>query len=456
MPVLDAKDFFGTNQKPTEAPGPVKAEDFFGEPIKPESLSSKIQSGIQDIGNVPMSVVVGTLEPVAESIARAFGDKPAGTVKELASKVQPNTDFGKLILKGMSLPFDVVGNAIKKSLMAMGRTEKEADERVTGIMAGFALGGLVKGMTKSAPNVGPIDRSAFPELTEQEKAGGYEQAAQSFDKRSGEPIATVRPKVHTSWFENLEPSEKAKATGAAMDEAAKLMESEKEQRIQQLSSIAPEGEIAEHAGKYKATDGTMKPWEELTDAEKSDYVPPSGVPRGNIVMEPTESTVNASETTSEAGQPQGPTVVNKVKDFISESEKQVKYSGSLLDDYYKIKGADAADTNRMRHVLENSKGSPADYEAIYNHLENPSEPLTETQRNLLETEIEPIRRAREKVYSRLQGEEIPISGEGYTPAQGSQTGWLVRPDHAGFPGHPGRVDSQQVIGRIEASYHDGC
>ncbi len=134
------------------------------------------------------------------------------------------------------------------------------------------------------------------------------------------------------------------------------------------------------------------------------------------------------------GSQRGGVEIGRVADYINKSQHEVEYSGNLLDDYYKLKGADAADTNRMRQVLEHAQGSPEDYEAIYHNLEDPSSPLTAKQKALLETEIKPIREAREKVYRELQKQEVPLAGENYTPRKAANRGGLFDRLKTGFRG----------------------
>lgn len=102
-------------------------------------------------------------------------------------------------------------------------------------------------------------------------------------------------------------------------------------------------------------------------------------------------------------------------DYIEKTKKEVKYSGSLQDDYYRLRNQSEIDRILTKKFLEEAKGKPADYEAIYNWIENPKEPLTAAQKQLYNTEIEPVRKERNRLFSKLRNDGIPVEGAGYVP-----------------------------------------
>ena len=105
-----------------------------------------------------------------------------------------------------------------------------------------------------------------------------------------------------------------------------------------------------------------------------------------------------------------------VVDYLKKSKEETGYTGDLQGDYYKLRNKAEIDRILTKRLLENAKGAPADYEAIYNWIENPTEPITPVQMKIYKSEIEPIRAEREKLFAKLRNEGIPIEGsEGYTP-----------------------------------------
>ena len=207
--------------------------------------------------------------------------------------------------------------------------------------------------------------------------------------RGFESAENGRP-VHPDWYEGMAPSEAAKAAGARAD-----------------------AESAAIASKLDAL--TKKVQEEAAG------------------LKPTEPGVSSGEDPRVTNVPRGENV-NPITDYLKESQKQTEFSGNILDDYYKLQGADKADTNRLSQLLDKAKGRPGDYEAIYNHIENPKEPLTPAQNELLKTEIEPIRTARDEVYSRLKESEVPLSDDLYTPRKTANKGGMFDRIMDGFRG----------------------
>ena len=102
-------------------------------------------------------------------------------------------------------------------------------------------------------------------------------------------------------------------------------------------------------------------------------------------------------------------------DYVSRTKEQVKYSGDLQNDYYRLKNKSEIDRILTKRLLESAKGKPADYKAIYDWIEDPKEPLTPRQKELYDTEIEPIRKERNALFSKLRNHGVPVEGAGYVP-----------------------------------------
>ena len=67
-------------------------------------------------------------------------------------------------------------------------------------------------------------------------------------------------------------------------------------------------------------------------------------------------------------------------------------------------------------------GTPADQEAVYHHLENPKEPLTKTQREILD-ELAPFNKDAERIYQKLNPDK-PLA-PGYVHRIAQQKGGLL-------------------------------
>ncbi len=104
-----------------------------------------------------------------------------------------------------------------------------------------------------------------------------------------------------------------------------------------------------------------------------------------------------------------------MKDYIAKASKEVKYSGDLQADYYLLKNRAEIDRILTKRLLEKAEGNPADYEAIYNWIENPKEKITEKQKKIFRNEVEPIAKERNRLFSKLRNEGVPVEGSTYTP-----------------------------------------
>lgn len=101
---------------------------------------------VQDIGNVPATLTLGMVSPIAETIIRPFaGQKGVDAVKKIAASTTPETWLGKGIVEGVSEPFNIAAKLAHKGLIEIGISPDKADELITGAFAGLAVGGVARG-----------------------------------------------------------------------------------------------------------------------------------------------------------------------------------------------------------------------------------------------------------------------------------------------------------------------
>ena len=134
------------------------------------------------------------------------------------------------------------------------------------------------------------------------------------------------------------------------------------------------------------------------------------------------------------GNQKGGVNVGGIKDFIDKSNEQLKYSGNVSDDYYKLEGQNESDRVKIRQILEKTDISAKDQEAIYNWIENPKEPITTEQKKIYDESIAPIREERNKLFAKLRNEGVPVPDEGYTPRKIANRGGFIDRLQQGYKG----------------------
>lgn len=131
--------------------------------------------------------------------------------------------------------------------------------------------------------------------------------------------------------------------------------------------------------------------------------------------EETKTTIDQLKALNEDIGQSGKIDLTGMKDYIQKASKEVKYSGDLQKDYYTLKNRAEIDRILTKRLLEKAEGKPADYEAIYNWIENPKEKITERQKKIYRNEVEPIAKERNRLFSKLRNEGVPVEGSTYTP-----------------------------------------
>ena len=165
-----------------------------------------------------------------------------------------------------------------------------------------------------------------------------------------------------------------------------------------------------------------------TPSPSTQGIPPEGAapPRGTV-----PPSVPPAGTTPPPEPPSSAKPLS-VRDFLAESKKQVEYSGDLQQDYYKLKNKEEIDRIQSIQVVKAARGTPADYEAIYHHIENPNEPLTPQQQEILNTEILPLRNEANQLYAKLMNEGVPVEDEGYIHRIPAGRGGVIERMQAGY------------------------
>lgn len=95
-------------------------------------------------------------------------------------------------------------------------------------------------------------------------------------------------------------------------------------------------------------------------------------------------------------------VREKVGDEVEANQRARRLQGGLYD----LDSQNAADVLRARDVLKEAPGTPKDQEAIYHHLEDPTRPLTGTQRSILNDYLQPILDESERINEKLGGGQV--------------------------------------------------
>lgn len=95
-------------------------------------------------------------------------------------------------------------------------------------------------------------------------------------------------------------------------------------------------------------------------------------------------------------------VRERVGEEVDANQRARRLQGGLYD----LDSQAAADLIRARNVLKEAPGTAADQEAIYHHLEDPSKPLTPTQRGILNGYLRPLLDESERINAKLGGGEV--------------------------------------------------
>ena len=119
--------------------------------------------------------------------------------------------------------------------------------------------------------------------------------------------------------------------------------------------------------------------------------------------------------------------VSGVKEYLDKSREQLKYSGDLEGDYYKLLGANESDKIKIRDILKKNDISLKDQEAIYHWIENPKEAIAPEQEKMYHDVIEPIMDESNQIYSKLRTDGYPVSKEGHVTRNAQDRGgWMDR------------------------------
>lgn len=219
------------------------------------------------------------------AITSATGEKYQGLKNLYGSltAIEPEVShraviFGRQNIKGMP---DYIGTPIS-TVMA-----------IKGIMTGnpielAAAGATIaaKNLMKRANNSDRLIAAMFGKIAKQMKRQGpFEPESKTFaamTARSGMTEAEQgfkrstgiggNPLFHDDWIAGLKPSKTAETVGKRVATQDAESEAKQQAALKKLSEQTFERTPAKHAGKYLANDGKMKPWEELTDKERNEYL----------------------------------------------------------------------------------------------------------------------------------------------------------------------------------------
>ena len=103
--------------------------------------------------------------------------------------------------------------------------------------------------------------------------------------------------------------------------------------------------------------------------------------------------------------------ISNVKDYISESQKQIKTGEDISDNFYKLKNAVKVDNINTKNILKSSDLTPEDQLAIYNWMENPKESIIPEQVTKYNETIKPLVEGSNKIYNELKNRDVPLSVE---------------------------------------------
>lgn len=97
----------------------------------------------------------------------------------------------------------------------------------------------------------------------------------------------------------------------------------------------------------------------------------------------------------------------KAKTFIADEARKVRESRELDDGIFTLEKQQEADQLRATQWVKQAPGTPKDWEAVYHHIENPAEPVTASQRQLLDL-VKPIEDESKEIFTKLTDGGAPI------------------------------------------------
>jgi len=123
-----------------------------------------------------------------------------------------------------------------------------------------------------------------------------------------------------------------------------------------------------------------------------------------------------------------------IRAFLDISRKEMEFSGDIEKNRYRLEAANEVDRIHALQLVGKSEGTPGDYEAIYYHNENPTEPLTPEQQSIYEKEIAPLRESAREAFYKLKEKEVPVTPDDYSGRILAGRGGLVEKMMAGARG----------------------
>lgn len=102
-------------------------------------------------------------------------------------------------------------------------------------------------------------------------------------------------------------------------------------------------------------------------------------------------------------------------DFIAKTSKPMQISDNLSDDIYKLTTTNVADQIRAKQLLKVAKISPQDAEKLYFYEEDKTESLTNSQQQMYDKYIAPLREVNQTLYEMIKQKGVPIDPDVYTP-----------------------------------------
>jgi hypothetical protein len=128
-----------------------------------------------------------------------------------------------------------------------------------------------------------------------------------------------------------------------------------------------------------------------------------------------------------------------IRAFLDLSRKVYDFTGDIAKSFYRLEAANEVDRIHAFGLVGKSEGTPADYEAIYQHDERvaagmPSDPLTPDQARIKAEEIDPLHKAASMAFAKLKEKEIPIKQDTYSGKIVANRGGLIERMKAGIQG----------------------
>ena len=311
-----------------------------------------------------------------------------------------------------SLPVGDFAPKLQELSSKLRGTDPELSSHLTGLANGdrAALYGLRKYAQENLPNEQSIPLIAAINAAAQE-AGTQEVVGNGNEPRAAEGGRTAEAPIVAGRAEGS-GSEGGPARSEASEDAGTAESAEAVEAKSPVSKVKNEPEQSAHDHIMEAIRQAGESNENFKTSALRRFIgkpangaesPSEAAPVETDGQEAPEGTFNAGLNPIAAVKRLVP---ESVREKVGEEVESNRRARSLQGGLYDLDSQNAADVLRARDVLKEAPGTPADQEAIYHHLEDPSRPLTDTQRGILNGYLRPMLDESERINEKLGGGQV--------------------------------------------------